>query len=136
MPIPDADVDLSDLLPKVPLEELMMRSALGLPGQPAIEVGLSEPRYGEPRGRPWSNRRLVLQRALGGVEYPASRLELIEQARRWLAPFPDLIETLVRLPDSVYGGELEVLGELALQELPAGAHSARAGNDEGSSANQ
>ncbi|HUY54829.1 MAG TPA: hypothetical protein VMV23_06695 [Candidatus Nanopelagicaceae bacterium] len=136
MPILDADVDLSDLLPKVPLEELMMRSALGLPGQPAIEVGLAESRYGEPRGRPWSNRRLALQRALGGVEYPASRLELIEQTRRWLTPFPDLIETLVRLPDAVYGGELEVLGELALQELTVTGHSARAGNDEGSSANQ
>ncbi|MHB8556073.1 MAG: DUF2795 domain-containing protein, partial [Candidatus Dormibacteria bacterium] len=109
MPAPDSDVDLSDLLPRVPFEELMMRSALGLPGQPAIEVGLSAPRYGEPRGRPWSNRRLVLQRALGAVNYPAGRSELLDQVRGWLGVFPDLIETLATLPDSVYGGEIEVL---------------------------
>jgi hypothetical protein len=136
MPAPDSDVDLSDLLPAVPLEELMMRSALGLPGQPAIEVGLSDPRYGEPRGRPWSNRRLVLQRALGGVAYPVGRAELLEQVRRWLGPFPELIENLGRLPDAVYGGEMDVLGELELLEHAPSDHSAGAGSVAGSAANQ
>lgn len=46
--MPEPEVDLSDLLPKVPFEELMMRSALGLPGQPPIEVGLRRPRFGKP----------------------------------------------------------------------------------------
>lgn len=136
MPIPDSEVDLSDLLPAVPLEELMMRSALGLPGQPAIEVGLSAARYGEPRGRPWSNRRLVLQRALGGVDYPASRSELLSRVRAWLEPFPDLIETLGMLPDSSYGGEMEVLRELEMLAHRGEDHSAGAGNVAGSSANE
>ncbi|MHB1524768.1 MAG: DUF2795 domain-containing protein [Candidatus Dormibacteria bacterium] len=134
MPASDSDVDLSDLLPRVPFEELMMRSALGLPGQPAIEVGLSAPRYGEPRGRPWSNRRLVLQRALGAVNYPAGRSELLDQVRGWLGVFPDLIETLATLPDSVYGGEIEVLR--ALELLEHRDHSAGAGKVGGNSANE
>jgi len=136
--MPDPEVDLSDLLPKVPLEELVMRAALGLPGRPPIEVGLDRDRYAEPTGRPMGNRQLALQRALGGVSYPVEPAELAQQARRWLQSFPDLVEQLCALPERVYGGELEVLRELELDARQASPEpsSAGGGNDAGSSENQ
>lgn len=129
-------MDLSDLLPKAPLEELIMRSALGLPNQPPIEVGLHSPRYGQPRGTAMSNRQLALVRALGGVSYPADREDLVTQAERWLGSFPDLMEALGKIPDTVYGGELEVMRELESLEAEPGPHSAGEGKDSGSSANR
>jgi hypothetical protein len=136
--MPDPEVDLSDLLPKVPLEELIMRAALGLPGRPPIEVGLSRARYAEPRGRPLGNRQLALQRALGGVSYPVDPQELVEQAQRWLQSFPELVEQLRTLPERIYGGELEVLRELELgvRQASPGPPSAGDGNEAGSSENQ
>jgi hypothetical protein len=136
--MPDPDVDLSDLLPKVPLEELMRRAALGMPGRPPIEVGLTRDRFAEPRGRHLGNRQLALRRALGGVSYPVEPPGLVGQAQRWLQSFPDLVEKLRSLPERVYGGELEVLRELELGEtqVAPGSTSAGGGNDAGSSANQ
>jgi len=136
--MPDPDVDLSDLLPKVPLEELMMRAALGMPGRPPIEVGLTRDRFAEPRGRHLGNRQLALRRALGGVSYPAEPTELVGQAQRWLQSFPDLVEQLRSLPERVYGGELEVLRELELGTTQAGSEptSGGAGNDVVSCASQ
>jgi hypothetical protein len=136
--MPDPEVDLSDLLPKVPLEELVMRAALGLPGRPPIEVGLGRDRFAEPRGRPMGNRQLALQRALGGVSFPVEPPELVQQAQRWLQSFPDLVDQLRALPERSYGGELEVLRELELGARRASPEppSAGGGNDAGSSENQ
>ncbi|MGA9776629.1 MAG: hypothetical protein WBU92_12035 [Candidatus Dormiibacterota bacterium] len=123
-----SEVDLSDLLPKVPLEELLLREALGSPGQPAVEVGLPRERFGEPRGRALSNRHLALLRALGGVSYPASRQLLLQGALPRLAGLPAVAAQLEALPEAQYGGELEVMRELELLSH----HSARGGKDEGS----
>ena len=128
-PEPVADVDLSDLLPKLPLEELLLREALGAPGQPPVEVGLPGARFANPRGIPVGSRRLALRRALGGVAYPASRDQVLESARRWLASSPQLAAELEALPPGDYGGELDVICELEL----AWRHSAGGGNSEGSS---
>ncbi len=125
-----ADVDLSDLLPKVPLEELLMREALGAPGQPPVEVGLRGPRFANPRGVPIGNLRLALLRALGGVAYPASREQVLEAARPWLRSSPQLAADLEALPPGDYGGEMDVICELEL----ARRHSAGGGNPAGSSA--
>ncbi len=134
----EPDVDLSDLLPKVPFEELIRRSALGLPGQPPVEVGLRQPRFGEATGRPWSNRQMALRRALGGVLYPASKGELLEQTRRWLRTYPALWEELGRLPEQVYGGEMDALRALESEPAPEPVddHSTGGGNPSGSEANQ
>ncbi len=125
-----ADVDLSDLLPKVPLEELLMREALGAPGQPPVEVGLQGPRFANPRGVPVGNLRLALLRALGGVAYPASREKVLDAARPWLRSSPQLAADLEALPPGDYGGEMDVICELEL----ARRHSAGGGNPGGSSA--
>lgn len=110
--MPEPEVDLSDLLPKVPFEELMMRSALGLPGQPPIEVGLRRPRFGEAGGRPWSNRQMALRRALGGVLYPLSAAQLVTDTERWLRSYPSVWHELQSLPEGSYGSEVEVLTAL------------------------
>jgi hypothetical protein len=125
-----ADVDLSDLLPKLPLEELLMREALGARGQPPVEVGLRGPRFANPRGVPIGNLRLALLRALGGVSYPASREQVLEAARPWLRSSPQLAADLEELPPGDYGGEMDVICELEL----ARRHSAGGGNPGGSSA--
>ncbi len=125
-----AEVDLSDLLPKVPLEELLMREALGAPGQPPVEVGLRAPRFANPRGVPVGNLKLALLRALGGVAYPASREQVLEAARPWLRSSPQLVADLEALPSGDYGGEMDVICELEL----ARGHSAGGGNPGGSSA--
>ncbi len=110
--MPEPEVDLSDLLPTVPFEELMMRSALGLPGQPPIEVGLRRPRFGEAGGRPWSNRQMALRRALGGVLYPLSAAQLVTDTERWLRSYPSVWHELQLLPEGPYGSEVEVLTAL------------------------
>ncbi len=136
--VADDDVDLSDLLPKVPFEELIMRSALGLPGQPPVEVGLRQPRFGEATGRPWSNRQMALRRALGGVLYPATRDELLAQTERWLRSHPGVWQDLHRLPQGTYGGEMDALRALEA-ELESGGpdhHSTGSDNPPGSAANQ
>ncbi len=125
-----ADADLSDLLPKIPLEELLMREALGAPGQPPVEVGLHVPRFANPRGVPIGNLRLALLRALGGVAYPASREQVLGAARSWLKSSPQLAADLEALPPGDYGGEMDVIYELEL----ARRHSAGGGNPDGSSA--
>jgi hypothetical protein len=136
--VAEPEVDLSDLLPKVPFEELIMRAALGLPGQPPVEVGLRQPRFGEATGRPWSNRQMALRRALGGVLYPASRAELLAQAERWLRSHPAVWEELQRLPEQTYGGEMDALRALEAELGPAGpgGHSTGSENPLGSGANQ
>gem|GEM_PF-5391639 len=125
----EPEADLSDLLPRTPFEELVMRSALGLPGQPPIEVGLRVPRFGESTGRPWSNRQMALRRALGGVLYPVTRAELIAQTERWLRVYPQVYAELESLPDAVYGGELEVLLALADDVAAHDGHSTGPGKD-------
>ncbi|MHB1500276.1 MAG: DUF2795 domain-containing protein [Candidatus Dormibacteria bacterium] len=134
----EPEADLSDLLPKVPFEELIRRSSLGLPGQPPVEVGLRQPRFGEASGRPWSNRQMALRRALGGVLYPATKEELREQTRRWLRTYPALWEELQRLPEQVYGGEMDALRALESEPEPGPVddHSTGGGNPLGSEANQ
>lgn len=131
-----ADPDLSDLLPKVPFEELIMRAALGLPGQPPVEVGLRQPRFGEATGRPWSNRQMALRRALGGVIYPADRDQLLAQTERWLRDHPAVRHDLERLPERVYGGEMDVLSTLEAELADGPGHSTGSGNPAGSGENQ
>jgi hypothetical protein len=136
--VADPEADLSDLLPKVPFEELIMRSALGLPGQPPVEVGLRQPRFGEVTGRPWSNRQMALRRALGGVLYPASRADLLAQTERWLRSYPSVFAELQRLPERVYGGEMDALRALESEtEATVGEdHSTGSENPLGSEVNQ
>lgn len=115
-----------------------MRSALGLPGQPPVEVGLRQPRFGEATGRPWSNRQMALRRALGGVLYPATRDELLAQTERWLRSHPGVWQDLHRLPQGTYGGEMDALRALEA-ELESGGpdhHSTGSDNPPGSAANQ
>lgn len=125
----DIEADLSDLLPRAPFEELVMRSALGLPGQPPIEVGLVSARFGESTGRPWSNRDMAVRRAVGGIRYPVSRAELVAQSGQWLRAYPQVLAELESLPERVYEGEGEVLLALAQQGPEAGGHSTAAGSD-------
>lgn len=127
-----SEVDLSDLLPKLPLEELLLRESLGAPGQPPVEVGLRRERFGEARGEAISNRHLGLLRALGGVPYPADREGVLRHALPRLRSLVDMAEALQGLPDAVYGGEIDVLRELEL----ARRHSAGGGSVEGSGAAQ
>jgi hypothetical protein len=126
---------------------MLVRAALGNPGRPQIEVGISEPRFAEPRGRPTDPEELALRRALGGVAYPAGRERLVAEAGRWLASHPGLRDRLRDLPELTYGGELEVLRRLSDSEAeipergPAGREdgtlpSAGIGNQEGSSASR
>lgn len=125
-----SEVDLSDLLPSVPLEELLRREALGAPGQPAVEVGLSRERFAEPRGRALPAGRLALLRALGAVLYPATRDRIVAEVEMRLGRGSAVAQEIAILPDGEYGGEYEVL-----QRLTA-AHSALGGNQEGSSAQE
>ena len=137
---------LGDLVPVEP-EELLARGALGAPGRLRIEVGLSEPRFARPLGHRTAHDKLAMQRALGGVSYPASREQVISQAGRWLSGQESLREQLLRLPELTYGGELEVLRRLAEpgpavpdadsdQPAEASSPSAGLGNQEGSSASR
>lgn len=123
-----SEVDLSDLLPRLPLEELLRREALGAPGQPAVEVGLSRERFAEPRGRALSAGRLALLRALGAVHYPAGRDRIVAEVETRVGRGSEVADAIVRLPDGEYGGEYEVLQRLAA------AHSALGGNQEGNGA--
>jgi hypothetical protein len=140
--LPD-DPDLGELVPVAP-EELLTRAALGMPGRPRIEVGLTEARFAPRQGQRTPKEQLALLRALGGVAYPADRERLIAEAERWLAGYPRLRERLRGLPELTYGGELEVLRKLAaLDSVPPTSSddqtsesdppSAGAGNHEGSS---
>ncbi|MGH7611969.1 MAG: hypothetical protein ACREN4_08115 [Candidatus Dormibacteria bacterium] len=98
------------------LEERVRRAALGEPGRLRIEVGMDEPRFGASRGRPEPESERLLRRALGGVEYPANREELLAAAGAWLTREPGLLERLATLPEGVYGSELEALAELRRSE--------------------
>lgn len=135
--------DLGELVPVAP-EELLTRGALGEPGRLRIEVGLTEPRFAPRQGRRTPKEQLALQRALGGVSYPADRERLISEAGRWLGGYPRILERLSGLPELTYGGELEVLRKLAeLSSAPPISYrdqpsepdppSAGPGNQEGSS---
>ena len=141
-PVAD-EPELGELVPVAP-EELLTRAALGVPGRSRIEVGLTEPRFAPRQGRRTPKDQLALQRALGGVSYPAERERLIAEAGRWLGAYPRILERLQALPDLIYGGELEVLRKLAELDLPgptpnddqpsaAEPPSAGLGNHEGSS---
>lgn len=135
--------ELGDLVPVAP-EELLSRAALGVPGGPRIEVGLTEPRFAPRQGRRTPKDQLALQRALGGVSYPAERERLIAEAGRWLGAYPRILQRLQALPELIYGGELEVLRKLAelviVEQTPSDDQtsgseppSAGLGNKEGSS---
>jgi len=135
--------ELGELVPVAP-EELLTRAALGVPGRPRIEVGLTEPRFAPRQGKRTPKEQLALQRALGGVSYPADRERLMAEAGRWLGGFPRIQERLRGLPELTYGGELEVLRKLAeldfVPPMPSDdqasqpdAPSAGRGNQEGSS---
>jgi hypothetical protein len=135
--------ELGELVPVAP-EELLTRAALGVPGRLRIEVGLTEPRFAPRQGRRTPKDQLALQRALGGVSYPAERERLIAEAGRWLGAYPRILERLQTLPELTYGGELEVLRKLAELDLagptpsedqPSESEppSAGLGNQEGSS---
>jgi hypothetical protein len=135
--------DLGELVPVAP-EELLTRAALGVPGRPRIEVGLTEPRFAPRQGRRTPKEQLALQRALGGVSYPADRERVLAESGRWLGGYPRLQERLRSLPELTYGGELEVLRKLAELNLPQPPSSdaqasepeppsAGLGNQEGSS---
>ncbi len=128
----DEDGPLADLLP-VPLEELVYREALGAPGSPSVEVGLRGDRFAASRGRPRDRGHFVWLRALGAVRYPASRVELVEQAAAFLPP--ELAGRLQALPEQQYGGELEVLEQLQALDQRA-EPSAGDGNQSGSLANR
>jgi hypothetical protein len=138
--------ELGDLVPVQP-EELLTRGALGAPGRLRIEVGLTEPRFARPEGRPTSKDELALLRALGGVSYPADRERLLAEAGRWLNGHEELRLRLAELPELIYGGELEVLRRLAEprpevavmgadQAPDADVPSAGSGNEAGSSASR
>lgn len=138
--------ELGELVPVAP-EELLIRAALGVPGRPRIEVGLTEPRFAPRQGRRTPKDELALRRALGGVSYPADRERLIAEAERWLGGYPRLQERLQALPELTYGGELEVLRKLAelnlgqptpSEDQPSESEppSAGLGNQEGSSASR
>jgi hypothetical protein len=138
--------ELGELVPVAP-EELLNRAALGVPGRPRIEVGLTEPRFAPRQGQRTPKDQLALQRALGGVSYPTDRERLIAEAGRWLGGYPRLQERLQGLPELTYGGELEVLRKLAelnLEQPPPSDDqpseteppSAGLGNQEGSSASR
>jgi hypothetical protein len=138
--------ELGDLVPVQP-EELLARGALGAPGRLRIEVGLAEPRFARPEGRPTSKDELALLRALGGVSYPADRERLVAEAGRWLNGHEELRLRLAELPELIYGGELEVLRRLAEprpedavigadQAPDADVPSAGAANEAGSSASR
>ena len=142
------DPILGDLVPVAP-EELLLRGALGFPGRLRIEVGLSEPRFVRPQGRRTAREVLALQRALGGVSYPADRERVISEAGRWLGGHDGLRERLLGLPELTYGGEMEVLRKLSEptaealdppleaisdQSEAAAPPSAGSGNQDGSSA--
>jgi hypothetical protein len=49
-----------------------------------------------------------LQKYLGGVGYPASKDDLLEQARRNEAP-KEILETIQRLPEDQFGGPQDVM---------------------------
>jgi hypothetical protein len=140
--LPDTP-DLGELVPVAP-EELLARAALGMPGRLRIEVGLTEPRFAPRQGHRTPKEQLALQRALGGVSYPADRERLVAEAERWLGNYPRLQERLRGLPELTYGGELEVLRKLAELRSPPpmssadqasepAPPSAGPGNQEGSS---
>ena len=52
-----------------------------------------------------------IQRALGGVDYPASRSELVETARRHQAD-ESIVGLIERLPDRDYDGPTAVTKEI------------------------
>ncbi|MGH7642130.1 MAG: hypothetical protein ACRENX_03800 [Candidatus Dormibacteria bacterium] len=144
------DAILGELVP-IGTEELLNRGAVGAPGRLRIEVGLSEPRFARPQGQRTSRKDLALQRALGGVSYPADRAQVLAGADCWLSGHEDIRERLRGLPELTYGGEMEVLrrlGESTTQSTdsaPTGTSaqleetdldSAGLGNEAGSSANR
>ncbi|HVB54489.1 MAG TPA: hypothetical protein VNF24_09915 [Candidatus Acidoferrales bacterium] len=144
------DSILGELVPVDP-QELLTRGAVGAPGRLRIEVGLAEPRFARPEGQRTPRKELALQRALGGVSYPADRKQVIAGAGRWLGGHEELRERLAGLPDLIYGGELEVLRRLeepptehpeptpgisAAQSFEAVPDSAGLGKEEGSAANR
>ena len=55
-----------------------------------------------------------VQRHLGGMEYPASKSDLVEQARASGAD-DEVISRLESMPDREYGGPDEVMKELGGQ---------------------
>lgn len=49
-----------------------------------------------------------VQKYLHDVDYPASKQDLLDQARRNSAP-PEILDTIERLPEDQFGGPQEVM---------------------------
>ncbi len=95
-----ADEALSPLAREV-VDALGDRAA-GLPRRTAIEVGDVGAGWRDQIGRPWPPDELALRRALGGVEYPASRDRLVETCKEHLRRRPSALAWMERLPDGAY----------------------------------
>jgi len=102
----DSDVVTEDTpapLADAAIEQLARRAA-GVPRRTAIEVGDPGSGWRDQRGRPWSGDGFAVRRALGGMEYPASRDRVVETCKEHLRRLPLALAWLERLPAGDYGG--------------------------------
>lgn len=69
---------------------------------------------------------IVVERYLAGVDYPASRQDLIDQARKNEAD-RDVMDTLNSLPDQTYHSPIDVSKAMAGETIKPGEHASEAG---------
>ena len=68
----------------------------------------------------------VVERDLAGVNYPASRQNLIDQAKKNEAD-KDVMDTIANLPDQTYHSPIDISKAMAGEEVSPGTHAAGAG---------
>lgn len=69
---------------------------------------------------------IEVEKYLAGIDYPASRQDLIDQAEKNEAG-GDVMETITNLPDQTYSSPIDVSRAMAGEEVSPGKHTPGAG---------